>query len=112
MFDAEVAAGGGKVFRAVGRAAIGQDALDFDVVQSVKVDGLMQRVEDALDLFVWEKAGEGHAGMIIDSDVETFDSGPRVTDGAIACRANARTAEAAQFLDVEMEELAWVSVFI
>ena len=107
MFDAEVAAGGGKVFRAVGRAAIGQDALDFDVVQSVKVDGLMQRVEDALDLFVWEEAGEGQAGMIIDSDVETFDSGPWIAHSAIACRANARTAEAAQFLDVEMEELAW-----
>ena len=112
MFDAEVAAGGGEVFGAIGRSAIGQDALDFDVVQSVKVDGLMKSVEDALDLFVWEEAGEGQAGMIIDGDVETFDAGARVAHGAIACRADARTAEAAQFLDVEMEELAWVSAFV
>ena len=52
MFDAEIATGGGKVFGTVGRAAIGQDALDVDVVQSVKVDGLMQRIEDAVDFLV------------------------------------------------------------
>ena len=61
MFDAEVAAGGGKVFGAVGRAAIGQNALDFDVVQSVKVDGLTEGIEDAEDLFVREQTGKGEA---------------------------------------------------
>ena len=61
MFDAEVAAGGGKVFGAVGRAAIGQDALDFDVMESVEVDGLMEGVEDVGDLFVWEEAGKSQA---------------------------------------------------
>jgi hypothetical protein len=72
----------------------------------------MKSVEDALDLFVWEQTGKREARMIIDSDVETFDAGAWIAHSAIACGADARTAEAAQFLDVEMEELAWVSVFI
>jgi len=112
VFESEIAAGSGEVFGAVRRSAIGQDVLDCDVVQSVKVDGPMKSVEDALDFFVWEQAGEGQAGMIIDGDVETFDAGARVAHGPITGGADSRTAEAAQFLNVEMEELAWVSAFV
>jgi hypothetical protein len=86
--------------------------LDFDVVESVEVNGLVQGVEDAGDLLVREEAGKSQAGMVIDGDVKTFHAGARVADGAIAGGANARATEAAQFLDVEMEQLAWVGVFI
>ena len=84
MFDAEISAGGGKVFGAVGRAAIGQNALDLDVMQSVKVDGLMKGVEDAGNLFVWEQTGKSESGMIINRDVKTFDARAWIAHGAIA----------------------------
>lgn len=86
--------------------------MDFDVVEGVEVDGLLEGIEDAVDLFVWEEAGEGETGMIIDGDVETFDAGARVADGAIAGGTDAWATEAAQFLDIEVEELAWVSALV
>jgi hypothetical protein len=86
--------------------------LDFDVVQGVKVDGLLEGIEDAWNLFVWEDAGEGHAGMIVDGDVKAFDTGMPVADGPITGGANAWAIEAAQFLDIEVEQLPWVSAFV
>jgi len=112
VFDAELATGGGEVFGTVGGAAIGQDALDLDVVKSVEVDGLVEGVEDAWDFLVWEDAGKGEAGMIIDSDVEAFDACAGVAHGAIARGANAWHREAAEFFDVQMEEFAWVVTFV
>ena len=112
MFEAELAAGGGEVARAVGRAAIGQDALDGDAMSFVEVEGLVESAEDAWDFFVREEAGKGEAGVVVDSDVETLDAGARIADGAIAGSANAGTRETAQFLDVEVEEFARVSTFV
>ena len=39
--------------------------------------------------------------MIVNGDVQAFDSGMAVADSAIAGGAHAGTREAAQFLDVE-----------
>ena len=50
------------------------------------------------------KAGEGEPGMIVDGDVETFHAGACITEGAIAGGPHAGAREAAQFLDVEVEE--------
>ena len=112
MFEAELAAGGGEVAGAVGRAAIGQEALDGDAMGFEEIDGLMESIENALNLFVWQEAGESEAGMVIDSDVETFDAGAWIANGAIAGGADAGTSEAAQLLDVEVEEFAGVSAFV
>ena len=112
VFDFEFTAGGGEVLGTIGGAAVGEDGLDFDVVKGVKLDGLMKSVENALDLFVWEKAGEGEPRMIIDGDVEAFDAGARVADGAIAGGADPWATEAAELFDVEVEELAWKGAFV
>jgi hypothetical protein len=112
MFDLELAAGGGEVAGAVSRAAIGQEALDGNAMSFEESDGLVESVENALNLFVWQEAGEGEAGVVVDGDVETFDPGARIAAGAIACGADAGTCEAAQLLDVEVEEFARVSAFV
>lgn len=112
MLNAELSAGGGEVLGAVSGAAIGEEALDCDVVEGVEVDGLLEGIEDALDLLVWEEAGEGQTGMVIDGDVKAFDAGTRVANGPIAGGTNAWATEAAQLLDVEVEELAWVSALV
>jgi hypothetical protein len=52
MFEAELMAGGGEEFGAIGGAAIGQDLLDFDTVSGVEADGLLQSVEHARSPFV------------------------------------------------------------
>lgn len=112
MSEAELSTGGSEVFGAVGRAAVGQDAPDFDAVELVEGDGLVEGVEDARDFFIWEKAGEGEAGVIINGDVEAFDAGARAAAGAIAGGPDAGALEAAELLDIEVEEFAGMSVFV
>ena len=71
----------------------------------------MEGGEGAGDFFVWEQAGEGEAGVIVDGDMEGFDAGAWVAMGLVARGAHAWALEAAQLLDVEVEEVAWVGVF-
>ena len=78
----------------------------------VKVDGLVESGEDVVDLFVGQKRGESESGMIVDGDVETFDAGVAIADGAIAGGPDAGTREAAQLLDVEVKEFARLITFV
>lgn len=105
-------AGSGKEFGAVGAAAIGEEALDLDAMSGVKADGLVESVEHAGNFFVGQEASEGKAAVIIDRDVQRLDAGARIAVGSIAGGADARLSEAAQLLDVEVEELARLGVFI
>src|SRR5204863_5885393 len=110
--EAELLAGGGEEFGAIGRAAVGEEALDLDAVAGVKGDGLAEGVEDAGGLFVGEEAGEGEAGVIVDGDVEALGAGAGVAVGAVAGGADAGACEAAQLLDVEVEEFARRGAFV
>ena len=112
MLEAELMAGGGEGFGAIGGAAIGEDLLDFDPVSGVETDGLPQSDENALGPFIWEQASEGEAGVVVDGDVETFNAGSWVAEGAIAGGADAWAKEAAQLFDVEVEEVARGSAFV
>jgi hypothetical protein len=112
MLEAESEAGCGKVPGAIGRTAIGEDALDVDAMSLVEVEGLVESVEDVCDLFVREKAGEAESGMIVDGDEETFDAGVAIAHRAIAGGTDAGAREAAQLLDVEVKEFARVIAFV
>jgi hypothetical protein len=110
--EAELLAGGGEELGAIGGAAIGEDALDFDAVSGVAADGLVESREDAGSLFVGQESGEGEAGMIVDGDVEALDAGARIAHGAITGGPDARAREAAQLLDVEVEKVAGSVAFV
>ena len=112
VFEAELEAGGGEEFGAVGGAAIGEDARDGDAVIFVEGDGLVESGEDAPGFLVREEGGEGEAGMIVDGDVEAFDAGAWVAVGFVAGGADAGPGEAAELLDVEVEEVAWSVAFV
>ena len=45
--------------------------------------------------------------MVVDGDVKGFDASVAAAQGAIAGGADAGAVEAAQLLDVEVEEFAW-----
>ena len=63
-------------------------------------------------LFVREETSEGEAGVVVDGDVETFDAGAWVAEGAITGGADAWAMEAAELLDVEVEEFAGRGAFV
>ena len=106
VLDAEAIAGGGKGVGAVADAAVGEDALDGDAMEGVEADGLFEGGDNAGDLFVGQDTGVGDAGAVIDGDVQGLDAGAFAAIGAVARAAHPRTVEAAEFLDVEMEEFA------
>src|SRR5207253_10990758 len=78
----------------------------------VEVDGLVQSVKDAGEFFVWEQAGEGETGVIVDGDMEGLDAGATVAQSPVAGGADSRLREAAQLLDVEVKELVGVGAFV
>ena len=112
VFELELLAGGGEEFGAISGAAIGEDALDLDAMGLVEVDGLMESVENAGGAFVGAEGGEGQAGVIVEGDVKGLDAGAGIAQGAITGGADARACEAAQLLDVEMEEVAGGVAFV
>ena len=112
MFETQLAAGLGKEFGAIGRTPIGQHALDLDVVVALKGEGLAEGGQDARGALIGKQAGETEATMIVDGDVERLDAGAWVAEGAIAGGTDAGLREAAQFLDVEVEEFAGQSAQI
>ena len=112
MLEAELMAGGGEGFGAIGGAAIGEDLLDFDAVSGVEGEGLVQSVEDALSFFVGEQTSEGEAGVVIDGDVKAFDAGAWVATRAVTSGADAWLREATELLNVEVKEVAWGRAFV
>jgi hypothetical protein len=112
MFEAEFEAGGGEEFGAIGGATIGEELLDGDAVRGVEAEGLVQSVEHAGGAFVREETSEGEAGVVVDGDVETFDAGAWIAEGAITGGADAWAMEGAELLDVEVEEFAGRGAFV
>ncbi len=112
MLEAELPAGSSEGFGTIGGAAIGEDLLDDDAMSGVEREGLVEGVEDALSAFVGEQTSEGEAGVIINGDVQAFDTGAGVALSAVTGGADPGTDEAAELLDIEMEELARVVAFV
>lgn len=78
----------------------------------VEGEGLVEGIEGAGDFFVWEEAGEAEAGVVIDGDVKGLDACVPVALCSVARGADARLGEAAEFLDVEVKEVAWMIAFV
>lgn len=86
--------------------------MDLNAMGGVKGEGLVESKEDAGDFFVGKKTSESEAAMVIHGDVEGLDPGTRIAGGAIAGGADAGAGEAAEFLDVEVKELAGMGAFV
>ena len=112
MAQAELLAGGGEEFGAVSRAAVGEDALDVDAMSFIELDCLVERGEDARSLLIRMEGGKGEPGMVVDGDVEALNAGAWIALGTITSGADTRPCEAAQLLDVEVEEDARSVAFV
>src|ERR1043166_3679455 len=112
VFDAELLAGSGEVAGAVGSATISEHALDGNPMSLVELDGLIKGGHHALDLLVGQETGKSQPGMIINGDVETFDSSAAIALRSITGGTHARTRKTAQLLDIEMQELSGSSTFV
>jgi len=112
MDETEFATGGGKSMRTVADAIVGEDFADGDVVAGKEGDGLVEGGDDVGDFLIGFDAGKAQAGVIVDRDVDGFDPGTFTAVGTIARAANAWADEAAQLLDIEMEQFTGCSPFV
>jgi hypothetical protein len=107
MFDAEVAAGIPEAIRPVGRAVVGEYRIDLDPMEGIEADHLLEGADDAGDLLVGVDAGEAEPRVVVDGHVKRLDAGADATVLAVARSADTRLQEAAELLDVEVDELSW-----
>src|SRR5829696_9682289 len=105
--------------RAVGRAVVGQHALDADAVAGEVSERSREKADGSAGLLVAEHLGVGQAGGVVDGDVYVLpadglvpparsvgEAGVVVLAQAVA-HPLARTAlDAAQLLDVDVDQLA------
>ena len=106
VFDAQVPAGVPEAERSVGGAVVGEDRFDLDPVEGKEAEHLLEGADDAGDLLVGVDAGEAQAGVIVDGDMEGFVAGADAAIGTVAGAAHARSFEAAELLNIEMDEFA------
>jgi hypothetical protein len=112
MLEAQLAAGLGEEFGAIGGAAVGQDALNADAVSLVEVDGLVESGEDTGSFFIREEGGESQARVVIDGDVETLDASARIAMGPVAGGADAGLEKTAKLFNIKMKEFTWSGAFV
>jgi len=112
MSDAQLVAGSGKEFGAVGGAAISEDALDEDAMSLVESDGLVESGQDAGSFFIGKEAGKSQAGMVINGDVEGLDTGAGIALGTVASGADTGLAKTAKLFNIKMKEITGGLAFV
>jgi hypothetical protein len=87
---------------AIAAAVIGEQGADGDAVASKEVNRIAEKGDGGVGLLIGEDAGEGHAGVVIDGDVQGFPSRVLVLTATAAVPAPGDLLEAGHALDVEM----------
>jgi hypothetical protein len=102
-------------FEAVGDKAgpvIGHDAAYSDVESREVSRRLTKEKAGGNRLFIRHHGYIGHAGVIVDSDVEELPAGAASLVLGIACDAMARLVDACQLLDVDVQQVSGAVSFV
>ena len=92
----------------VGRTIVGHDPLHGDAEAAEPIDGAGGESDGALLAFVRQDLAVGQARGVIDGDVQVFPPGAALValSGAVAGYAVTDPTDAAELLDIEMDDLA------
>ena len=112
MAETELDAAGVEGPGAVAPSVVGEYSPDGDAKTSVIVDGRGEKGGRTDGGLVRVELGAGDTGVVVDTDVDVFPSGALSTVSSVVGHAVAGPVETAQFLDVEMEQVAGVRVFV
>src|SRR5690606_7115222 len=106
--EAEVGAGLPEGPGAIAGAVVGHDAGDGDAEAAVVGDGGLEEGNGALLLLVGQDLREGDARGVVDADVDELPAAAAaaIVAGVMAGDAVADLVEAAELLDVEVDQLA------
>jgi hypothetical protein len=78
----------------------------------VELYGLIKGGHHTLDLLIGEQTGKSRPAVIVNGDVQAFDASAAIAQGAISSGTHARTLEAAQLLDVQVQKFSRSSAFV
>jgi len=87
-------------------AVVGQELFDRDAVLVVEAAAAVEEGERAGGCFVGVEGGVREAGVVVDADVEVVPAGLAAAAGEQAAVGVAGAFDAAEFLDVDVDELA------
>jgi len=117
--DAECSAGERVERGSVAAAVVGEQPLDGDAVPLVEGDGSTEEADDRGRALVGEDFGIGEAAVVVDADVDVLPADGVADDpvavgaarvvvliGATADAFAGAAADAAELLDVDVDELA------
>src|ERR1700749_121829 len=92
----------------IGRSVVGHDALDAHTKTVEPSQRATGKSDGAVGFFAGQDFAVGQAAGIIDGDVEIFPAGAALVAlaGAIAGDAVTDTIDAAEFLDVDVDQFA------
>ena len=97
---------------AVTPAVVGQHAADLDAEMLVVGERGGEKRGGAGGRLVGVDLGEGHAGMVIHADMDVFPAGAWTGVAAVVGHAVAGAAKPAEFLDIEVQQVAGMRMFV
>jgi hypothetical protein len=112
VLEPEPSAGPGKDAGAVARAVVGHHAQHADAEAGVVGERSLQEGDGALLALVGQDLGEGDARGVVEADVDELPAGTPALTGTLAGDAVADAFEAAEFLDVDVDQLAGRGPFV
>ncbi len=112
VFDVELVEGIAEAPVSVAGAVIGKDAADGDAEAGVKGAGHEEEEDGGAMTLIGEDGGEGDAGMVIDGDVQVLPAGAASFPAAVAVDAMAGVHDAGQTLDIQVQQVSRVVVFV
>ena len=106
--QAVVGNGAGEQLAFEGGAVVGHDALGGDAMRREPVQGVVEESHGAFLALVGHDGGEGQARGVVDGDVEVLPAGAALPAlaAAVAGDAVADAVDAAELLDVDVDQLA------
>jgi hypothetical protein len=110
--DTEAAAGGGEAARTETGTVVGQDAAHGDTQVREVGHGLAEKAAGRETFFIGQHGGEGDAGVIVNGHVEKLPAGPAGFVLRIAGEAMTGFADAREFFDVEVQQIAGSGMLI
>lgn len=110
--DAPLVTSGRKGMRGVAGAIVGHHTGHLDPVEGIEGERLLQGGDGTGDLFVGMDTGKAQAGVIVDGDVQRLDARAFAAVCPVAGAPHAGTHEAAEFLDVQVDQFSGMLPFV
>ena len=112
MADAETTASIAEEARAIARAVVGEQTTNGDAEGAVVTDRGVEESHRGVAAFIGQDLREGEAGVVVNSDMHELPASAATGPRAISGNAMTGAEEAAELLDVEMQQIAGGGMFV